>query len=241
MRSPDMPTSWKIWGWLGCVRGPHRLSCSPMKRGPKNMNHVCSVTVFVFNSLSYCLCRPCNYHSEILRINSSLSSLPCPRFLPRTCLWFGSHTWLPYNWLLLSISILSSCLVGGCCGSTKKTKKGENKEGECNWLWIKKEHLLVYHPKSQVSCPDPHMTLEITAPEILTFRLLSSSVMTLKFCATCPLEKRHTHTETYTHVLKPHCHLPCFSRTSSLFGQTLLPWVETSVFKRVEHKASRSF
>lgn len=107
-----------------------------MVGGPKNVNHVWSIIVFVFNALSYCLCRQWNYHSEIRRINSSLSSLPCPPFSPPIRLWFGRHTWLPYNWPLLCNSISSSCLVSGCCGSTKETRKGENK-GECNWLWIK--------------------------------------------------------------------------------------------------------
>ena len=142
-----------VRSWLQSVANPQK---TPMEGAPENMNCVCinSMIVFVFNALSYCLCRQWDYHSETQRINKSLSSPACPPFLPRTRLWFGSRTWWPYNWLLLSLSVLSFCLVGGCGVRMKETRKRETTEGQWNWLWIKRGYLLVYHSKDQASCPD---------------------------------------------------------------------------------------
>lgn len=180
------------------VRGGCIVSEVPQRRSacPKNVNHVCNIILFVFSALSYCLCRQWNYHSEIQRINSSLSSLPCSPFSSPTRLRFGSHTWLPYSWPLLFISVSSSCLVGGCRGSMKETRKAENKEEECIWLWIKKGHPLVYHPKFPAGTPT--WFLGMRAPGTLTCRPLSSSAVTCKFLAGCPLETWHTHRDTET-------------------------------------------
>lgn len=121
----------------------------------------------------------------------------------------------------------------------KETRKGESREGGCNWLWIKEEHLLVCHPKGQVPWSGPHVILERRAPGILTSRPLSNSLVTLKFLAACPPEmwQTHTNTETHTRTFKPHPYLPYFGKTSSMFEQPLVPWKEISVFQRVEHKA----
>lgn len=55
--------SWDTY-WLGhlgltgdCWRSPEDFQDSPMEGGPKNVNHVCSMFVFVFNALSHYLCR----------------------------------------------------------------------------------------------------------------------------------------------------------------------------------------
>lgn len=219
MRGPGVPTGWRVWGSWGVLEVPQRLAVSPMVGGTKNVIHVCSIIIFVFNALSYCLCRQWNYHSEIRRINSSLSSLPCPPSSPPNRLRFGRHTWLPYNWPLLCNSISSSCLVGGCHGSTKETRKGENKEGECNWLWIKKRHLLVYHP-------GPTCNFRDEGTRVDDLQASEQFVVTFTFLVGCPLE---THRD--AHTLKPPSHLPHFSKTSSVCGQHLLLWIETSVFR----------
>lgn len=57
MRGPGVPTSWRVWGSWGVLEVPQRLTISAMVGGPKNVNHVCCIIVFVFNTLSYCLCR----------------------------------------------------------------------------------------------------------------------------------------------------------------------------------------
>ena len=142
-------------GVRSCLQSIASPQKTPMEGAPENMSCVCinRMIVLVFNALSYSLCRQWDYHSETQRINRSLSSLACSLFLPPTRLWFGSHTWWPYNWLLL-LSVLSFCLVGGCRGRMKETRKRETKEEEWNRLWIKRGHLLVYHSKGQASRPD---------------------------------------------------------------------------------------
>ena len=149
LRGPGLPSAGFKAG-CGMLQVPERL---PWREPLRIWTVFISIVWLCFDALSSCLCRQCDYHSETQRINRSLSSLACPPFLPRPCLWFGSCTWWPYNWLLLSLSVLSFCLVGGCRGRMKETRKRETKEGEWNWLWIKRGHLLVYRSKGQASCP----------------------------------------------------------------------------------------
>lgn len=131
MTGTGVSTDWGFWGCLGSIGGPQKtFRTHPWRGDPKSMNHVGSIIVFVSNALSYCLCRQWNYQSETQGINSSFSSRPHPPFSPCVCLWFGSHSWLLYSWLLLLVSILSSCLVGGCRGSMKEASKEEKKERE---------------------------------------------------------------------------------------------------------------